>query len=268
MTDETVNTELVEQEVAQPETSGQELESTAAADTGEGERQEPELEEQEVKTFTQEELEAEIGKRLARERRKFERQQQQVPEPPPLQLESQLNPNDFETTEAYVEALAEERAEALIQHREQSRSIQAVELKYQDQIDSALEKYPDYIQVAHTHPHMTTEMANVIKASDIAVELGYYLGTNLKEAERISKLPAMQQIKELGKLEARLESAPPEPTKVSSAPAPIKPIQGAKTTVPAYDTTDPRSTQTMTASQWIAADRARREKALKAKGYN
>jgi hypothetical protein len=110
-------------------------------------------------------------------------------------------------------------------------------------------------------------MASAIKSSELATDMAYYLGSNLKEAERIFKLPPMMQIKELGKLEARLEAGEPAVKKVSSAPAPIKPIAGAKTTVPAYDTTDPRSSTTMSATEWINKDRARRAKLLAAKGY-
>ena len=249
--------------VGGPEESGQELDVTTDPGNVEGQESEQQevVEQEEVKTFTQEELEAEIGKRLARERRKFERQQQQVVEPAPLQIESQLDPNQFQTTEQYLEALATEKAEAIIAHREQSRSVNEINEKYQDQVDAALEKYPDFVQVAHTHKFMTNEMAAVIKSSDVAVDLAYFLGTNLKEAERIFKLPPMLQVKELGKLEAKLEAQPPEVQQVSSAPAPIKPVQGSKTAVPVYDTTDPRSAKTMSASEWITADRARRMKA-------
>jgi hypothetical protein len=219
-----------------------------------------------AKTFTQEELEAEIGKRLARERRKIERERAAQAEPPPLQIESKLDPSQFQTTEAYVEALANERADAIAAHREQSKSVNEINDRYQDQVDAALDKYPDFIQVAHTHKFMTPEMAQVIKASDIAVELAYHLGTNLNEAERIFRLPPMLQVKELGKLEAKLESSPPEVKKISSAPEPIKPVQGGKSVNPVYDTTDPRSAKTMSASEWIAADRARRAKLYASQG--
>lgn len=245
------------------EESGQELDTTTDLGTEQADESVEDKKEEEAKTFTQEELEAEIGKRLARERRKFEREQRANQEAveAPLQINSALDPNQFKTTEDYLEALATEKAEAIIAHREQSRSVNAINEKYQDQVDAALEKYPDYVQVAHSHKFMTNEMAEAIKASDIATDLAYYIGTNLKEAERIFKLPPILQVKELGKLEAKLEAQPPEIKKVSSAPPPIKPVQGSKTTSTTYDTTDPRSAKSMTASEWIAADRARRLKA-------
>ncbi len=254
----------IEQEVPETEQSGQIPEETVASET---EVQEQAPEQEPAKTFTQEELEAEIGKRLARERRKIEREQRAAaPEPAPLQISSQLDPNQFQTTEAYLEALATEKAEAIIAHREQSRSVNEINDKYQNAVDEAIDKYPDFIQVAHTHKFMTSEMAQVIKSSDVAVDLAYFLGTNLKEAERIFKLPPLMQVKELGKLEAKLETTPLEVKKVSSAPAPIKPVQGGKSASTAFDTTDPRSSKTMSASEWIAADRARRAKLYSSQG--
>jgi hypothetical protein len=257
---------------AQPEeTTGQELEETTIPETGEAsskgsEQDEQEAEQKAEKTFTQEELEAAITKRLARERRKFEREYAAQAEPTPLKIESKLNPDNYTTTEDYLDALADERAEAKIAHKERSRSVNEIEEKYQSQIEAAEDKYPDYIQVAHTHQFMSAEMAAAIKSSDIAVDLAYHLGSDLKEAERIFKLSPMMQVKELGKLEARLEAAPPVVKKPSAAPTPIKPIAGGKKTTPAYDTTDPRSS-TMSATDWITKDRARRAKLMAAQGY-
>jgi hypothetical protein len=255
-------------ELEQGETLGQEPEETTDPETGTAEESEQEEQpEVEKPTLTQKEFEAELGKRLARERRKFEREMAALADPAPLKIESKLDPATFATTEEYLDALADERAEAKIAHRDHSRSVNEIEQKYQDQVDAAEDKYPDYIQVAHTHKFMTADMASAIKSSDLATDMAYYLGSNLKEAERIFKLPPMLQIKELGKLEARLEAGEPAVKKTSSAPPPIKPLAGAKASVPAYDTTDPRSSKTMSATEWITKDRARRAKALAAKGY-
>jgi len=67
------------------------------------------------------------------------------------------------------------------------------------------------------------------------------------------------QAKEIGKIEAKLVSAPPV-KKTTSAPAPISPVTARSSGAPAYDTTDPRSTKTMTDSQWIEAERRRQQK--------
>ena len=63
------------------------------------------------KTFSQEELDAIVGKRLAREQRKWEREQaQRVAE---TQARAPVAPpaaDDFESASAYADALADQRA--------------------------------------------------------------------------------------------------------------------------------------------------------------
>jgi hypothetical protein len=106
-------------------------------------------------------------------------------------------------------------------------------------------------------------MAETIKASDMGPDLAYWLGTNPKEADRISRLAPLLQAREIGKIEAKLGSNPlVKPT--TSAPAPISPVTARTSGSSSYDTTDPRSTKTMTDSQWIEAERARQMKKLQA----
>jgi hypothetical protein len=102
-------------------------------------------------------------------------------------------------------------------------------------------------------------MAETIQSSDVGPELAYYLGSNPKEADRISRMTPFGQAKEIGKIEAKLADNPPV-KRTTSAPAPISPVTARSTGSPAYDTTDPRSTKTMTDSQWIEAERARQMK--------
>jgi hypothetical protein len=65
------------------------------------------------KTFSQEELDAIVSKRLAREQRKWEREQKARISDPPLIPAEPLRPDDFTNAPAYAEALAE-RAAALL----------------------------------------------------------------------------------------------------------------------------------------------------------
>jgi hypothetical protein len=106
-------------------------------------------------------------------------------------------------------------------------------------------------------------MAETIQSSDVGPELAYYLGSNPKEADRISRMTPFSQAKEIGKIEAKLADNPPV-KRTTSAPAPISPVTARSSGSPALDTTDPRSIKTMTTSQWIEADRARQMKKLEA----
>jgi hypothetical protein len=216
---------------------------------------------QTAKTFSQEELDAAIGKRLAREQRKWERDQaNRQSEQQTLRAAPTATADQFESTEAYAEALALQKAEELIAKREAAKQQSQVLESYHDLEEEARTKYDDFEQVAY-NPKLpvTNVMAETIQSSEIGPELAYYLGSNPKEAERISRMTPLSQAKEIGKIEAKLVSAPPV-KKTTSAPAPISPVTARSSGSPAYDTTDPRSTKTMTDSQWIEAERRRQQK--------
>lgn len=214
----------------------------------------------EEKKFTQAELDAMIGKRLAREQRKWEREQQAkfAEMQTKAQVPATLPPQDqFESPEAYAEALAEKRAQELIAQREAAKRQAEVMEAYHDKEEEVRTKYDDFDQVAY-NPNLsiTDVMAETIRASEIGPELAYHLGSNPKEAERIARLSPFLQAKEIGRIEAKLAAEPPQ-KKISSAPAPISPVTARAVNPGVIDTTDPRSTKTMSASEWIEADRRR-----------
>jgi hypothetical protein len=245
-------------EVSQAEVPAPELEATVAP-VSEVQTPEVDQEQQPAKTFSQEELDAAIGKRLAREQRKWEREQTQRAQPqmPPS---TPVAPEQFESTDAYVDALATQRAEQLLAQREQNKQRTELLESYHDKEEKAREKYDDFEQVAY-NPNLpiTDVMAQSIQASDIGPEVAYHLGANPKEAERIARLSPILQAKEIGKLEEKLSSNPPV-KKTSNAPSPISPLTARSTGTPAYDTTDPRSIKTMSTSDWIEAERQRQVK--------
>ena len=208
------------------------------------------------KTFTQEELDAAIGKRLAREQRKWERERQ-APAAAPVNVPP---PEQFETVEAYAEA----RAVALVEQREQQRQHAEIVESYHEKEEEARGKYDDFEQVAYNPKLPITDvMAQTIQSSDIGPDVAYYLGSNPKEAARIAKLTPFLQAKEIGRIEAKLADSPPV-KKVSSAPAPFTPVTARSSGSPVIDTTDPRSIKTMTTSEWIVADRLRQMKKFEA----
>lgn len=220
-------------------------------------------EQQPTKSFTQDELDAIVSKRLAREQRKWEREQaqrfaeqqaRQPVAPPPA-------PDDFENAQVYAEALAEQRARELLAQREAVQQQQAILDSYKDREEEARDRYEDFEQVAY-NPNLpvTDVMAQAIQASDIGPEVIYWLGSNPKEAGRISRLSPVLQAKEIGKIEAKLVSDPPT-KRTSSAPAPLAPVTATRSNSgPRYDTTDPRSLKSMSTSDWIEAERQRQIK--------
>jgi hypothetical protein len=247
--------------------SAPELEATAAIEPVENTTPEEQSAEQEApKTFTQEDLDAIVGKRLAREQRKWEREQAQRAEE--MQARQQpihdITPDQFETYEDYAEVLAERKAEELLARREKDSQQRAMLESYHEREEAARDKYDDFEQVAY-NPNLpiTDFMAQSIQASDAGPDVLYYLGSNPKEADRIARLAPILQAKEIGKLEASLSSNPPV-KRTSNAPAPIAPVTARSTGSNQFDTTDPRSTKSMTTSEWIEAERMRQIKKYEA----
>ena len=222
----------------------------------------PETEETETespKTFTQEELDSIVGRRLAKEQRKWERQA--VPAAPVAPPEA----DQFDSVEAYADALALQKAEELVKQRDVKQQQSVLVEAYHDREEEARGRYNDFEQVAY-NPNLpiTAAMAETIQSSEVGPDMAYYLGVNPKEADRISKLAPFVQAKELGRLEAKLLSEPAA-KRVSSAPDPIAVSKSRGTSSPTFDTTDPRSIKSMTATQWIDAERLRQAKRMEAK---
>ena len=247
--------------------SAPELEATAAIEPVENTTPEEQSAEQEApKTFSQEDLDAIVGKRLAREQRKWEREQAQRAEE--VQARQQpihdITPEQFETYEDYAEVLAERKAEEMLVRREKDSQQRAMLESYHEREEAARDKYDDFEQVAY-NPNLpiTDFMAQSIQASDAGPDVLYYLGSNPKEADRIARLAPILQAKEIGKLEASLSSNPPV-KRTSNAPAPIAPVTARSTGSNQFDTTDPRSTKSMTTSEWIEAERMRQIKKYEA----
>ena len=247
-----------------PEVPAPEQEATAAPESEE--TQAPEVEQTEsTKSFSQEELDAIVSKRLAREQRKWERETRMRQEQQPV-MQRELPPADqFESVDAYAQALAERKAVELLQQRQaQEQQMQILE-SYHEREEEARNKYDDFEQVAYNpNVPITNVMAETIRSSDVGPDVAYYLGSNVKEANRISKLSPYLQAKELGKIEAKLADNPPT-KKTSSAPAPIAPVTARSNSGRTIDTTDPRSVKEMSTSEWIEAERQRQIKQWDAK---
>jgi hypothetical protein len=255
----TEETEVVAEETPAPEP---EVTATPEPELVAQEAEQPE--EKPAKTFTQEELDAMVGKRLARERRKWEREQAARAAEAPKADATPLPAKD-EDPDAYAEALAERKAAELLAQREAQRQQMELLEAYHEREEAAREKYDDFEQVAYNRAlPITTVMAETIQASDVGPDVAYYLGSNPKEAERISRLSPYLQAKEIGKIEAKIADNPPV-KKTTNAPPPIKPVTAKVAGAPARDTTDPRSIKDMSTSEWIEAERMRQIKQWEAR---
>lgn len=174
-----------------------------------------------------------------RDRDYWREQAQRAPRPePPVQAPAEpAEPGktlaDFSYDESkyqdYLFRQAETRAvkaaeKVLSQKQTESARFQAFSA-HQEREAAFAKKAPDYFEVAHYAP-ITDSMAEIVMESDKSADLAYYLGKNRQVALNISRLPPLQQAREIGKLEAKLAEKP-TPAQVSGAPPPAPRLEGA-----------------------------------------
>lgn len=177
------------------------------------------------------EREAKYWRDVAEGRVKPEGQQQEAPKAP--------NPDDFdmgETDPAFIKAvIAFEVKKGIDEGRQvlaQDLHMQAQERAWEAAQSVARSKFADYdakvVDGASNWP-CTPEMAQAIRTSDAGGEVAYHLASNPEEARRIAALDPFSQVRELGRIEARLESPPPAkvPAKTATS-APKPPVNQAR----------------------------------------
>ena len=211
-----------------------------------GENPNPESQEpSEAKTYSKDELEKIVAKERARERRRVERELNQKPPAPapqaPVAAESgepkKPSISEFATVEEYDQAMEkyadkkveykEAQRERTIQESRRASEQQELIAAHEDREETARERYPDYDTITgNARLPITAPMADAIRLAENGPDIAYFLGKNVAEAARISKLSPFAQVKEIGRLEATVKASPPIPDKPqSAAPEPITPVR-------------------------------------------
>lgn len=183
----------------------------------------------EPKTFTQEEVDALVQKRLLKKEREVMRtmQRQQAELAQQARLTQELPREAFRDDQAYIDArleqLAERKAAEKISQLERQREQEKVSEQFLERAEKASEKYPDFQQVVgNINLPINEGMAEFIADSDAGPDVAYYLGKHPSEAARIAQMSPIKAARELTRIEAELSNKPP--VKTSNAPAPISPI--------------------------------------------
>jgi hypothetical protein len=165
----------------------------------------------------------------------------------PPQPRAAPKPEDFQDYEQFDRAQTQHIAdETYRSHRiaEQQQAAaaraqaeqDAVLRAHQDRIAQAKAELPDFEATVNKPIPISPELRHSILESDIGPHIAYHLGKHPEEAERLSQLAGSAALREIGKLEARLESAlasskpgPAQAVNYEPAPAPIKPVGGGAT---------------------------------------
>ncbi len=159
---------------------------------------------------------------------------------------------NFKDIEEYAAARAKHESEKAIKaHQDKQRSEtwkqqqERLSKDWDSKTDRGTDKYDDFQDVVGDIKP-TAPWAIAVMEADNGEDIAYHLGKNIKEAERIASLSPTAQIREIGKLEAKLAAEPAKPKTPSKAPAPINPVTG---TAPVVSNV-PSETDDMKA--WIA----------------
>ncbi len=182
-----------------------------------------------AKTFSQEEVDAIVQKRLQKKEREVLRnvERERAAEAQRARIEQEPKREHFGDDEAYLEAkleqLAERKAAEKISQLEKQREQEKASEQFLERVEKVSEKYPDFQDVAgNPNLRITTEMAEFIADSDMGPDVAYYLGKHPSEAAKIAQMSPIKAARELTRIEAEVGSKPA--VKTSSAPAPITPI--------------------------------------------
>ena len=161
--------------------------------------------------------------------------------PAPVVEDKPPTRDQYESYEAFLDAKAEYTGKrAAHEYRTKAEAEQKARAAQEAQAERVKsfqvkvnEKYPDLAERAESiaHIQMPDGMGEAIAESESGPDILNHFAENPKDFERIAALSPSAAIREVGKLEARLEGAAkkPEPVvekKASAAPAPLKPVGG------------------------------------------
>lgn len=199
-----------------------------------GDTQQEQEEAKPAKTFSQEEVDALIAKRLAKEARKQGRIEAEA-----ASLREQLQKLAPPEPKRGDFASDEEHEQARIQHaiKEEARKLAAEQVKqlaeqqkqqsavstFWSKADEVVERFPDFEQ-AVTDPTFafSGDVYEFAMDSEIGPELAYHLSKNRQKLAAIHAMPSIKAARALLDLEAELKAKPK--ARPSNAPEPINPV--------------------------------------------
>lgn len=145
------------------------------------------------------------------------------PEAVPIPNTGKPRAEDFETHEAFVEALTDYKLEQKLADREQKQKVAERTNAWESQKEAARTKYPDFDEVFNEAPMPVPVVAGAMLKHPAGVEIGYYLAKNPTDYRRIQALTDPVEIGfEMAAIAARI--APDKPKSASNAPKPPVPV--------------------------------------------
>ena len=168
-----------------------------------------------------------------------------VPQQEPVKatIEGKPQASQFNDVFDYAETLAEWSAENALKQRD-AEEVQRKARKAQDKvlnnwnekIAKAKTSMPDFDQMVQSSTVVVSnEIRDSILESDVGPQLLYFLASDENFAKKLTEMPLVKALREIGRLEARFEQedkpkakANKESVSRSTAPSPIRPLTGGK----------------------------------------
>ena len=150
----------------------------------------------------------------------------------PKAVEPQMS--DFDTLDDYIEAVAEYKYQNNMLSQQEKYAERAREQRVAREWTDKLEKVravaPDFDEAFANVAEITFAQSTLdaVAGHEKGAEIAYLLGKDPVKAYQIASLPPMQQLMAIGEIAAK--SSLTKPKTVTSAPPPVKPIQGGSST--------------------------------------
>ncbi len=160
----------------------------------------------------------------------------EAPKTDPLGPEPQ--PDQFSDAREYGAALKDWTAQAVERDRTQKEANEKQAKAWSESVEAARKEHEDYDKkIAASTAKVSDAIRDAILESKAGGLLLYHLANNPEEAARLSGLSERSQLRELGKIEAKLTDKPAKAentlaeikaeVEVSKAPAPATPLRGS-----------------------------------------
>lgn len=230
----------------QPEQTQTTGTTDAQTDSAEGGKQESPA--PEVKTFTQDDVNAIVQREKLKAERKAFREardmlaRQQAPQAPQQTANDDGKPRreQFASEDEWLDArdVWRDRQREMQTRQQRAEETARTIATKTEKLYAQAEKLPGFDRLAFDEALETPGLAPVtlraLVDSEVAPQLMAHFASNVGEVERIAKLSPERQAVELGKLEVKLQAAP----KTTKAPPPVGTVNGAGSGTPNLESAD------------------------------
>jgi len=224
--DSKMTEEVIEVEETVADTAEVKTESVAEPEVTE---QETEPEKIPEKVYTKSELDEIMTRRVAREKRKLQREfESKQPKAEREKTQGEPNIDDYEDTTEWIKdrtdwaaTNAAKKERASYEQSTQEKAAEKVNAEYQKQQNASAAKHSDYwdaMEALEDYGEIPGYLNESVVMSDIAGELSYFLGKNPDELDRLLELTPNAAVKAVARLEDKLSATTKK--EVSKVPAP------------------------------------------------